>query len=361
MTVVEQFRRGDRLDDALRSASTIAAGMWQITEYLRVADGPASLPTAGSSDRPRAVGAALVDLALAHDLLDWSTMRRILDARGYEPELRYFQSFDTFDTLRRRAAIMHAYGDLAGRSILMLGDDELFGVALALTDLVQKTDVIDVDGRIVDRQNAESKLRDLRLTAHRVDVLRDELPLVPADVFFVSGLKDAGGLRAFVDAGVLSTGPGAVGYVSADLDVLDPDASRAGNLRMLLGMFEQLDCEVTAVLPCDELTLSDQLVDRMHSIAQSCAHSDASFQNLVDSLTALAGDPSLDLVIRKRGFPHIPLDPALLVRIVVGAGSVRRARRERRVLAAFARRRETVPQPGDETSPAMADSIIDTS
>jgi branched-chain polyamine synthase A-like protein len=360
MTVVERFRRGDRLDDVLRSATTIATGMWQVIEYLRSLDDASFLPGAELADRPRAVGASLVDLALADGLLDWSAMRQVIGARGYAPELRYFQSFDTFDTLRRRAAIMHAYGDLAGRSILVLGDDELFGVALALSDGVRRTDVLDVDGRIVDRQNAESERRNLRLTAHRIDVLRDELPTVMADVFFVSGLKDAGGLRAFAGAGVLGTGPGAVGYVSADLDVLDSDASPAANLRVLLGMFENLDCEVTALLPCDELALSDQLIERMQTIMQRCAHSRASFQSLSDSLAALAEDTSLDLVTRKRGFPHIPLDPALLARVVVGAGSMRRAQRDRRMLAAYARRRSVVPQSGDGAS-ATADLMMDTS
>lgn len=347
--LLARYARGDRLDDVLRGPLTIAEGLWEIIELVRSREQKQAAPTATPSfpaaptveDRRGPLGASLPDLSLVAELLDWEAMRTIIAARGFEPDLRRFQSFDTFDTLRRRLAILHAYDDLVGRSLVLLGDDELFGLTLALTDLVPTTTIIDVDARIVAREADEARRRSLRLVAHRADVLLEDLPAIEADTFFISGLKDAGGLRAFISAGLLCTrARGGVGYVSVDLDVYDPDSTIRANMRSLLKMFERLDCHVTAVLPCDELALSTELLEHFEMTIQRCAESGATFDEMGAELTELAS-AGLDLFTGKHGFPHIRLEPALLVRVVPGDDSRRLASRERRLLRSFATRGPT--------------------
>ena len=183
--LLTRYARGDRLDEVLRGPLTVAEGLWGIAEHLRGREReqpaprvtPSFQPAGAAADHRGHLEASLSDLRPVASLLDWKTMGNIIAARGFEPDLQHFQSFDTFDTLKRRLAILHAYNDLEGRSLVLLGDDELFGLTLALTDLVTATTMIDIDARIVAREADEARRRSLRLIAHH--------PRVPSRSFLL--------------------------------------------------------------------------------------------------------------------------------------------------------------------------------
>ena len=48
---------------------------------------------------------------------------------------------------------MNARGDLAGRRLLIIGDDDLFSIVVGLSGLAAEVVVLDVDTRIVDFVN----------------------------------------------------------------------------------------------------------------------------------------------------------------------------------------------------------------
>ena len=340
--VVARALGGCRIDDAVRGDVPFAPAMWILSQLVR--DGHVAVTEAGWVGPPSAgstLDGGLIDPLPANDIIDWPRFERILAERPYEPSPEFSQSFDTIASLRRRLAMMEHYNDLAGRSILQLGDDEMFSVALAMVDDVRHVHLIDADERILKAVQATAATGDLPLSTERVDILREPITATDVDCFYVSGLKDAGGLTLFIASAVATTNPaGAVGYVSFDYDVYQPGMTPRQVLEDLSRTVARLDCVVTALVPCEDLLLGDDLMAKLANVLRESAAAGDSPQRTADRLSPLAEAPDADLWVRKHGYPFLPLLPNPVIRLETGPQSVSTARRVRGFLQRAANGRQ---------------------
>ncbi|MEV1156007.1 bis-aminopropyl spermidine synthase family protein [Micromonospora chokoriensis] len=320
----------------------MTTGLWVVAAL--VAEGTVTVTDDGTvtavvPTRPSCPpGEALIDARLGDGLADWAAMASILADRPYEPSAEFYQSFDTFDTLKRRLALLDRHNDLHGRSLLQLGDDEMFSVALAMSPGVGHVHVADADPRVLKAIDEEASARGLPVTVYQVDVLRDRLPVTAVDTFFVSGLKDAGGLLLFITSALAATSEtGATGYISYDTDVYRAGATDAEVHREVWQALDRLGCTVTALLPCDELMLATDFRADLAAITREAAGRGLSPAELSESLRHLADSPRADLFTAKPGFPDIALRPATLARVETGPQSARLARRQLRFLQSAVR------------------------
>jgi predicted methyltransferase len=126
------------------------------------------------------------------------------------------QGYVTPETTVLRLALMAERGDLAGRDLLLLGDDDLTSIAAALSGLPRRIGVLEVDERIIQFIRDVSKDRGW-----------DHLEVVPYnakeglpshfrgqfDVFFTDPVETVKGLLLFLSRCTEGLrGPGASGY-----------------------------------------------------------------------------------------------------------------------------------------------------
>ncbi len=131
--------------------------------------------------------------------------------------LRVFdQAFVTPETTFARIAFADAHGDIRGKDILVLGDDDLVGLGLAFTKLPKSVTVVEIDQRIIDFETREARRRGLDILAVRRHDLCKPLPedfIGSFDVFFSDPPETLAAFDAFIGRGALSLrGPGGAGY-----------------------------------------------------------------------------------------------------------------------------------------------------
>lgn len=126
--------------------------------------------------------------------------------RDLRPNEQYYQSYDTFDSLLRRIKIMNSFGDIEGKSILFLGDDELFCVLYAMCSKAARVTVLDIDSTLLKKIEEANIKFNLHIEVIEYDLLKGFPNNLynQFDVFFASGLKDMGGLLVFIYSGLLS-------------------------------------------------------------------------------------------------------------------------------------------------------------
>jgi len=141
--------------------------------------------------------------------------KRLVSERP-KPLRQYDQGFVTEESTIARVVLMAARGDLEGKKVLVLGDDDLVGLALALTGAPGEVVVLDIDDRLLDF--IENKAREVGfhgLEVRRAD-FRDPLSedLVGRfDVFLTDPSESLPALRAFIGRGVVGLkGIGGAGY-----------------------------------------------------------------------------------------------------------------------------------------------------
>lgn len=126
------------------------------------------------------------------------------------------QGYVTEETTVARIALAFSRGDLAGKDIIVLGDDDLVSLAAALTRLPKHVVALDVDQRIVDFLRHAAKTEKLALDVYHHD-LREPLPaeLVRRfDTFFCDPTESLRGYLAFAHRGISALrGPGCAGYL----------------------------------------------------------------------------------------------------------------------------------------------------
>jgi len=117
------------------------------------------------------------------------------------PEFALDQSHADFSTVIKKALYMFKKGDIEGRRIIFLGDDDLISLAVGVTQLAKKITVLDIDNRILDylsKSVEELSLKNFKVISHD---LREPCPndiLNKYDVVVMDPPYTIEGLRLFL-------------------------------------------------------------------------------------------------------------------------------------------------------------------
>ncbi len=121
------------------------------------------------------------------------------------PAIHQFdQGYVTPENTFARVALADSRGDLRGKKVIVLGDDDLMSIALALSGLPEKVTILEIDERLVNFIKEVSDKYNLGIDA-RVHDLRQPLPedVVGAyDTFFTDPPETVEAIKAFVGRGV---------------------------------------------------------------------------------------------------------------------------------------------------------------
>ncbi len=128
----------------------------------------------------------------------------------------YDQGYVTESTTLARIAFVWQRGDLEGKEIIVLGDDDLMSIAAALTGAPKRILALDIDERLINFINEVAEREGLtNLQAVRHD-LRESIPnewLGSFDTFLCDPTESFVGFKAFVERGLLCLkGVGSAGY-----------------------------------------------------------------------------------------------------------------------------------------------------
>jgi len=139
----------------------------------------------------------------------------IIDGKRPSPLEKYDQWYMTPAHSSFRAEFIKDNGDLLGKKILFIGDDDLLSVAVALTRLPKEVVVLEIDERIVEFVTKLGKDLNIPLSGQTYDI---RLPLSESiasqfDVFICDPTETMQGFNLFVSRGVSSLrGVGSVVY-----------------------------------------------------------------------------------------------------------------------------------------------------
>lgn len=127
----------------------------------------------------------------------------------------YDQGFVTPETTISRVALLAQRGDIQGKEIVILGDDDLVSVACALSGLPKRVVILEIDERIVNFIKKVALKNHLEIEAIQFD-LRKKLPpefIAKFDTFLTDPPETVEAFEAFVGRGLatLKTG-GCAGY-----------------------------------------------------------------------------------------------------------------------------------------------------
>ncbi|UCE09927.1 MAG: adenosylmethionine decarboxylase [Candidatus Thorarchaeota archaeon] len=102
-------------------------------------------------------------------------VKELLEERP-SPDFALDQSRATYETVVKRTLYLLAKGDLEGRRIIFLGDDDAISLAVGLTGLSAKVTVVDIDTRVIEFLQKSSKELGLDNFAVFEHDLRDPCP-----------------------------------------------------------------------------------------------------------------------------------------------------------------------------------------
>ena len=126
------------------------------------------------------------------------------------------QSFATPETSTYRAALMYERGDLEGKRILFVGDDDLTSLPTALTNMAEEIAVVDIDERILKLIEKFSQKEGVEIKTIKHD-LRNPLPedlKERFDVISTDPPYTVNGLKLFLSRGIEALGREGIAYLS---------------------------------------------------------------------------------------------------------------------------------------------------
>ncbi len=126
------------------------------------------------------------------------------------------QGYITEESALARVAMMWRRGDLEGKDLLVVGDDDLVSLAAALTGLPRRVAMVDIDPRLVEFVSKAAHEEGLNVEAHLHD-LRQPLPAGLRKKFHTFACDPTESLRgflAFARRGISAlAGVGCAGYL----------------------------------------------------------------------------------------------------------------------------------------------------
>lgn len=139
----------------------------------------------------------------------------VLAADRPDPLPEFDQAYVTPQTTMARLALMADRGDLDGKDLVVLGDDDLMGLAAALTGLPARVVVLEIDRRLTEFMTEAARSEGLAMEVLAHD-LEQQLPADLAasfDTFFTDPPDASNGMKLFVSRAVESLrGAGTSGY-----------------------------------------------------------------------------------------------------------------------------------------------------
>jgi len=136
------------------------------------------------------------------------------------PEYKYDQSRSNYVTVIKRAILMARNGDVEGKKIVLLGDDDGLGIALAFLNCAREIFVIDIDPRILQYISEFAEENDFDDVLHtQLWDFRSAFPrgwLNKFDVFEMDPPYTVSGFQLFVDRALSLINPdhSFSGYIS---------------------------------------------------------------------------------------------------------------------------------------------------
>jgi S-adenosylmethionine decarboxylase proenzyme len=136
------------------------------------------------------------------------------------PEYKYDQSRSTFNTVCKRALIMLRNGDVEGKRVVLLGDDDGLSVALAHLNCAKEIFVLDIDSRVLTFINSFAERKNCEQVLHTcLWDIRTAFPsewLNQFNVFEMDPPYTVPGFKLFVDRALSLVNPdqGFRGYIS---------------------------------------------------------------------------------------------------------------------------------------------------
>ncbi|MGQ9472962.1 MAG: bis-aminopropyl spermidine synthase family protein [Candidatus Caldatribacteriaceae bacterium] len=118
------------------------------------------------------------------------------------PNLDFDQGFMTKEDIFARVSFLYERGDLEGQKILIVGDDDLFSLALATTGLPKSITVLEIDPRLVEFIRKRSQENHFPIEVHQYNVA-DPYPLSEHyfQVFLTDPVESERGLIATLSRG----------------------------------------------------------------------------------------------------------------------------------------------------------------
>ncbi len=146
---------------------------------------------------------------------------RILDeykkiaAERPRPTADYDQGYIKEEDVMRRIAFIYERGDLEGSDILVVGDDDLISLGMALTGLPKRIVVLEIDDRLISFINEKAREYGFPVEVRKFDVRNDidEDLIGKFDVFITDPVETIDGITLFLSRAASGLrGKGSAGY-----------------------------------------------------------------------------------------------------------------------------------------------------
>ncbi len=200
------------------------------------------------------------------EILSEDVIKEFMKIQRNRPEAiqQYDQGYVTPETTLARVAYMHYRGDLKGRDIIILGDDDLVSIAVGLTGLARRIAVIDIDERLTRFITKTADEYGLKIEVYTED-LRNPLPenlYKKFDTFQTDPLESIKGLRVFIGRGIATLkGERCSGYFY--LTLMDASIDKWRELQKLL--LTEFNVVITEIIPDFSEYINWGYMEKMHA------------------------------------------------------------------------------------------------
>ncbi len=189
---------------------------------VEIINGKLRLTDKGRQER-KAAGVKLYDVrcgscegrGIVEDAFGILSRYREIARNRPRPTAEYDQGYIKEEDVMRRIAFIYERGDLENTDILVIGDDDLISLGMALTGLPRSIVVLEIDERLINFINEHAEKHGLPVEAHRFDV-REDLPdelRGKFDVFITDPVETIEGITLFLSRAASGLrGRGSSGY-----------------------------------------------------------------------------------------------------------------------------------------------------